>query len=102
MFGGLGMQAFEFETHNFTYNSHHFAVDPKLFKTDHDLSLFWTVTSTSTVPNNGTEFVASIEAKDEKYPFYATQFHPEKPSQLWVDGYDINHSWQSVMANQSH
>ena len=49
------------------------------------------------MPNNGTEFVASIEAK--KYPIYATQFHPEKPSSLWAEGYKINHSWQSIMNN---
>lgn len=78
MFSGLGMQAYEFETHNFTYNSHHFAVKPSLFETDDSLRNFWTVTSISTVPNNGTEFVASIEAIN--YPFYGTQFHPEKPS----------------------
>jgi anthranilate/para-aminobenzoate synthase component II len=34
------------------------------------------VTSTSISPVDKKEFVSSIEAK--KYPFMATQFHPEK------------------------
>ena len=93
MYEGLGDRAYEFETHNFTYNSHHFAVSPDLFKTDAQLSSFWDVTSISRMPN-GTAFVASIESKN--YPIFATQFHPEKPSELWADGYDINHTWESI------
>jgi carbamoylphosphate synthase small subunit len=52
-------------------------MSPYIFKNDSDLSSFWDVTSISLMPN-GTSFVASIEAKD--YPFFATQFHPEKPT----------------------
>jgi len=40
-----------------------------------------------------------MEAKN--YPFFGTQFHPEKPSQLWVDGMNINHSWESIQL-QAH
>ena len=54
---------------------------------------FWQVTSFSRLPD-GTKFVASIESL--KYPFYATQFHPEKPSQIWTDGTNIDHTWTSI------
>jgi len=54
---------------------------------------FWDVTSHSFMPN-GTAFVSSIEAKD--YPIFATQFHPEKTLSLWVDGMNINHTWESI------
>ena len=43
---------------------------------------------------NGTAFTASIEAKH--YPIFGTQFHPEKPSELWVDNPGINHQWESI------
>jgi len=62
-------------------------------ESDKKLKEFWDVTSISLMPN-GTEFTASIESKN--YPIFGTQFHPEKPSQLWVDGYNINHSWESI------
>jgi len=57
------------------------------------LANFWDVTSLS-YTLNGTAFVASIEAKD--YPIFGTQFHPEKPSQLWIDEYNIDHSWENI------
>lgn len=56
--------------HNLTYNSHSFAISPERFLEDKGLRDFWHVTSVSEIPNNGTRFVASIEAK--KYPFLAT------------------------------
>lgn len=57
----------------------------------------WDVTSVS-YDANDKAFVASIEGK--KYPFMATQFHPEKVTQAWNDGYGINHSWQSMQLNK--
>ena len=36
-----------------------------------------------------------------KYPFMATQFHPEKPSQAWNNDKDgMNHSWEAVQLNR--
>lgn len=93
----LGKAAHEFETHSFTYNSHAWSLDPKMLKTDAGLRDFWTLTAISHMPNNGSSplpFVASIEAKD--YPIFGTQYHPEKPSELWVEGKDINHTWESI------
>lgn len=41
---------------------------------------FWNLVSTSTCPD-GTEFVSTLEAKN--YPFFATQYHPEKNPYEW-------------------
>jgi len=79
-----------FQTGNYTYNSHSYSIDPKKFESDSKLKEFWTFTSTSK-DENGREFVSSMEAND--YPIMATQFHPEKASQIFYDGYNINHSW---------
>jgi len=98
MYEGLGDLAQEFATNNFTYNSHRFGIAPSTFETDEDLHKFWDVTAHSLMPN-GTAFVASIESKD--YPFFGTQYHPEKPSELWIDGYNINHGWESIQ-DQKH
>jgi len=97
MYGGLGEEAMEFAHNNFTYNSHSLAVAPETFAEDKGLASFWDVTALSQMPN-GTHFVASIEAKS--YPIFATQFHPEKPSELWVDGYHVNHSWESIQIQE--
>eukprot|EP00355_Strombidium_rassoulzadegani_P000610 CAMPEP_0168612848 /NCGR_PEP_ID=MMETSP0449_2-20121227/3135_1 /TAXON_ID=1082188 /ORGANISM="Strombidium rassoulzadegani, Strain ras09" /LENGTH=247 /DNA_ID=CAMNT_0008653439 /DNA_START=217 /DNA_END=960 /DNA_ORIENTATION=+ len=94
MFEGLQDLSWEFASHNFTYNSHRFGISPLTFQTDLGLNEFWDVTSVSLMPN-GTAFTASIEAKN--YPIFGTQFHPEKPSELWVDGHAINHEWESIM-----
>lgn len=68
-------------------------MSPDTFKNDNGLSSFWDVTSESYMPD-GRPFVASIESK--KYPISATQFHPEKPSELWTDNKGIDHSWLSI------
>ena len=93
MYKQLGPMAFEFEKHNFTWNGHRFGIAPETFVSDHGLASFWDVNAVSFMPN-GTAFVASIEAKN--YPIFGTQFHPEMPSELWVDGLNINHSWESI------
>jgi hypothetical protein len=58
------------QSNNFAYQAHDFAVSPGRFETDKGLNSFWDVTSVSAIPNNGTLFVSSIEAKD--YPILAT------------------------------
>jgi len=70
MFFGLSAKfAKEMETQGLTYNAHHYGVSTKTFEEDEGLKSFWDVTSYSLMPN-GTEFVATIEAKD--YPMFAT------------------------------
>ena len=95
-YGGLGDDAYDFERHPFTYNAHNLGVSPDLYVSDNGLNSFWDLTAIGHVPDNGTEpmaFIASFEAKH--YPIYATQYHPEKPSQLWTHN-DINHDWRSI------
>ena len=43
-------------------------------------------------------FTASMES--EKYPFFGTQFHPEKPAFFFRDDYGVNHTWQSIQINR--
>jgi len=83
MFGWFQDQAFLFEDHAMTYNSHHWGVDPQMFETDKGLKDIFEVTSVSYLPDDGRAFVASIES--HKYPFFGTQFHPEKTTQIFLD-----------------
>jgi len=88
-----------FEKGNFTYNMHRHAVSLENFESDAGLSTFWDVTSTSSF--NGSTWASTIESKN--YPIYATMFHPEKTSELWIDSakhpHGINHSWESIQLN---
>jgi len=97
MFCGLSDdEIVKFTTGNYTMNSHSFSISPDTFETDEGLSSFWNVTSKTTA-ENGREFISTMEAKD--YPIMATQFHPEKPSQVW-NKKAVNHSWESLQLNQ--
>lgn len=84
------------ETGAYTYNSHSYSVSPTTMQEDEFLKEFWTVTATSK-DANGVDFVASMEGKD--YPFMATQFHPEKITQV-IKGEQINRTWDSVHINR--
>lgn len=80
----LGAEAYLFEDHNVTYNSHHWSMNPDKFKTDKNLSAMFTLTGISYMPEpDGRPIVASIES--EKYPFFGTQFHPEKPTRIFKE-----------------
>ena len=48
--------------------------------------------------NDGKAFVASMEAK--AYPFFATQFHPEKAQFVFYPGTKIDHSTESIHYNR--
>jgi len=93
MYREFGPLAQELHRKNLEWNGHVYGIAPSTFKSDKGLAKFWDVNSVSFMPN-GTAFVASMEAKN--YPIFGTQFHPEMPSQLWVDGLNINHSWESI------
>ena len=45
---------------------------------------FWRPLSTN-IDEDGLEFISTLEAKT--YPFYATQFHPEKNTFEWAPKY---------------
>lgn len=70
MFGWLGDDAFIFEQHNMTYNSHTWGINPEKFENDKGLKDTFNVTSISYMPIDGRPFVASIESN--KYPFFGT------------------------------
>jgi gamma-glutamyl hydrolase len=57
------------------FNNHHAGVFTDTFHSSELLSNFYTLLSSSTDLDNQ-DFVSTVESKD--YPFYATQFHPEK------------------------
>ncbi len=85
-----------FEDHNVTYNSHHWSMNPDKFNTDKGLASMFKLTGISHMPN-GTAIVASIES--EQYPFFGTQFHPEKPTRIFKEDQIIDHSWLSIQLN---
>lgn len=97
MFCPMRLDAMRLQSGNYTLNSHQWSVSPQTFKDDAGLSNFWDVTSIS-YDANKKPFVSSIEGK--KYPFMATQFHPEKVTQAWNDNYGINHTWESMKLNK--
>ena len=99
MYGWLGDEAFLFEDHQMTYNAHTWGIDPKRFETDPDLKEMFEVTAISHMPEpDGRPFVASIES--HKYPFFGTQYHPEKTTQAYNDDIGVDHSWLSVKLNR--
>uniref|UniRef100_A0A7S3HY45 Glutamine amidotransferase domain-containing protein n=1 Tax=Favella ehrenbergii TaxID=182087 RepID=A0A7S3HY45_9SPIT len=96
MFGMMN-DPWRFHEEAMTYNSHQYGLALDTFKSDEGLGKMFTPTSTSTNPDSGDTFVASMESK--YYPFYATQFHPEKVlTQYNSDA--IDHSWESTMDNR--
>lgn len=98
MFNWFGNEAYKFERNNYTYNSHTWSINPKKFKTDEGLREMFKVTSISYMPTDGRPFVASIES--DKYPFFGTQFHPEKVTTIYSEGNGINHSLESISLNR--
>eukprot|EP00755_Sulcionema_specki_P037349 Sspe_Gene.2623::Locus_878_Transcript_1_1_Confidence_1.000_Length_838::g.2623::m.2623/K01307/GGH; gamma-glutamyl hydrolase len=85
-------------TENITENSHHDGVDPRTMPPS--LKRFYNVLSTNTAPN-GKQFVSTIEAY--KYPFAATQWHPEKANFEFLEPLGpkaFPHSENAVRASQ--
>ena len=97
MYGLLGDRAFLFENYNVTYNAHHWGMNPDKFNTDNGLSQIFHHTAISYMPD-GRPFVASIES--EKYPFFGTQFHPEKVPRIFKEDLEVDHSWLSIGLNR--
>ena len=65
------------------FNNHHAGITPERFAATPSLSEAFTVLSTSVDPN-GVEFVSTMEAADDRLPFYGVQWHPEK--NVWENG----------------
>jgi gamma-glutamyl hydrolase len=98
MFREMGQAAHELSSHNYTYNNHMYGISPETMTTDKGLADFWTATSHSYSTDTGEAFVATMEAK--RYMIFGTQFHPEKVSELWVDGINIDHSWENIQVQE--
>lgn len=95
MYQWLGAEAYLFEDHNVTYNSHHWSMNPDKFMTDKGLNSTFKLTGISHMPlPDGRPIVASIES--DQYPFFGTQFHPEKPTRIFKEDQAVNHSWVSI------
>ncbi|KAL9656722.1 hypothetical protein ABK040_002989 [Willaertia magna] len=77
-----------------TLNNHHFGVEIPSFNAK--LSSQCNLLAVNK-DRKGRSFVSLFEHK--KYPIYASQFHPEKISFEWYPLEDINHSFDSVIAN---
>jgi len=81
---------------NVTINFHRWCLTMDNF-TKFGMEEFWNPLSVN-LDLNGLEFISSMEAKN--YPFYATQFHPEKISFEWTEIWDhIPHSREAILAN---
>lgn len=102
LWSDLGDDAYKFENTAMTLNSHSFGVNPESFVSDASLGSFYKLTSVSYEPNNVPEdarpFAATIEANN--YPFFGTQFHPEKTIEMFNDNAGVNHSWESISSNR--
>ena len=97
LYSPLGSDVNIFAKLNIAYNHHSWGVSPAQFKEDAGLSSMFTPTAIS-YDNQGVPFVASMESKD--YPFFATQYHPEKAQFIFYPGPKIDHSDASIFYNR--
>ena len=80
-----------------TLNLHHNCVSVETFKANKKLNNFFHVLSTNN-DRNGKEFVSTMEGI--KYPFYSTQWHPEKNSFEWSTALNIPHYPMSIKVTE--
>jgi len=80
-----------------TMNNHHYGVSPTTYFNNPALSSFYRIISWNNDRNNK-QFVSTVESY--KYPIYALQWHPEKAAFEWTTTEGIDHSTDSIMANQ--
>ncbi|XP_075872204.1 gamma-glutamyl hydrolase [Nelusetta ayraudi] len=77
-----------------TVNAHKWSLALETFNADDRLKDFFKVVSTNT--DGEVEFVSTMEAY--RYPFYGTQWHPEKTPYVWTRPY-IPHCGSAVRAS---
>lgn len=99
MFSDIGEAATAFERLPLAFNSHTNGIHPDRFLVDDGLGSMFKVTSVSYVPGTGEAFVASMES--DQYPFFGTQFHPEKTTTMFNDDSKVNHSVLSEQLNRA-
>ena len=78
-----------------TFNYHHFCITPATMS-ESPMKEFWTPLATNQ-DVHGIEFVSLMESK--KYPFYGSQFHPEKNIFEWSLNYpSVPHSRHAILS----
>ncbi|XP_067929726.1 gamma-glutamyl hydrolase-like [Watersipora subatra] len=82
---------------NITPNFHHHCLTEMTYSSQRELTDFYSVLSTN-LDGKGVEFVSTFEAR--QYPFYGTQFHPEKMNFGHPIGYKVNQSLHAAIAGQ--
>ncbi|XP_002166220.1 gamma-glutamyl hydrolase A [Hydra vulgaris] len=89
------MQSLLFD--NITLNMHKMGVSIKTFQNNEKLKKMFQILSTN-LDRDGREFVSTVEGI--KYPFYGTQWHPEKNIFEWTPFQAINHGPTAVKVTQ--
>jgi gamma-glutamyl hydrolase len=80
-----------------TMNNHRFGVSPSTYASNSKLSSFFRMISWD-MDRGNKPFISTVEGF--KYPVYALQWHPEKVAFEWNPREGINHSADSVRANE--
>ena len=76
MFSEANEKSKLFEKENVTVNFHSYGVAPDKFQTDKGLKEMFVLTSISHDDETDATWAATMES--QHYPFFGTQFHPEK------------------------
>ena len=82
-------------TRNVTFNAHRDAIPYNLWMGNHLLQNVQLIATN--LDRKGQRYASLFEHK--KFPFYASQFHPEKPLFEWNPHEVINHSAESIVVN---
>lgn len=99
LFGNISTQLLDiYRFQNVTMNNHNWGVSIEDWVSHKKLTDFYRVLSTNK-DRKGKSFISTIEAKNN-IPIYGLQWHPEKVMFEWLDPSDIDHSFDSVIANQ--
>ena len=84
-------------TPEITGHFHKYSLPVQLFEENKNLRDFYRILSTN-CDRKGQEFVSTMEGR--KYPFYSTQWHPEKCAFLWAPEKNIPHSPEAIQLAQ--
>jgi gamma-glutamyl hydrolase len=89
------------QTESLAFNSHDHGLLVSEYRSNSSLSSFFDMLSFNEAPA-GQVFVSTMEARD--YPFYGTQWHPEKNNFEWSQNSDysnIPHSPNAILASEA-
>lgn len=97
MFAGLTLDPLYYAEEAMTFNHRDWGITLETFEKDEGLGSFFKPTALTTDPMTGDTVVATMEAFN--YPFFGTQFHPEKAAMMYSHP-KVNHSWASINYNR--